>query len=60
MLSLKAHSSVPDRMRIEDYTRTGSTVVMPIELRRSDGSFTACFAMTRKGLPELVSLDIFT
>jgi len=56
MLSLKAHNSVPDRMRIEDYTRTSSTVVMPIELRRADGNFTACFAMTRKGLPELASL----
>lgn len=56
MLSLKAYNTVPDRMRTEDYMRTSSTVVMPIELRRPDGHFTACLALTHKGLPELVSL----
>ena len=43
-------------MPIEDHTRTRSTVVTPIEIHRPDGNFSACFAMTRKTLPELVSL----
>ena len=43
-------------MPIEDHTRTRSTVVTPIEIHRPDGSFFACFAMTRKTLPELLSL----